>query len=84
MLYTLSFGVLNNRFFFISNKPASLHKAEAAIHIMSYAQLTRIVSTVLRQAKQNGLLLDSGEIGNIIIEFRGSMTMHYDIGKERW
>ena len=76
----------NNRFLlFPTSQPLSgARKAEAAIHIVSYAQLTRIVSTVLRQAKRNSLLSDSGEIGNIAIEFRGSMIMHYNIGKERW
>ena len=42
--------------------------------LWSYAQLTRIVSTVLRQAKRNGLLSDGGEIGGKAIESRGSMT----------
>ena len=50
---------------------------------MRYAQLTRIVSTVPRQAKRNGLPSDSGKIGNIAIEFGDSMIIHYDVGKEK-
>jgi len=82
-----TFSVLNNNRFplFPTSQPLSgSRKAEAAIHIVSYAQLTRIASTVLRQAKRNGLLSDSGNIGNVAVEFKGSIIMNYNIGKERW